>query len=348
MRNGTERPGLRDEPDWEVLARYLAAESPAAEAEAVRAWLAESPGREAVLRALDQTLDRYAAPPPAGLDVEGALARVHARMDAPETPVIPFRRPERVRASPALRIAAALLVMIGGYFAWQLLRSPRGPVVGRAYTTGVGERDSLRLPDGTTVLLGPGSRLTLALDYGVAAREVELEGEALFDVPHDEARPFTVTAGAARVRDIGTTFSVHADEEAEVRVVVTAGAVALRAARAPAEEELVLRQGDRGVLAEGRATAERAAATPEDLAWTQGRLVFRDAPLAQVAADLRRWYGVELRADDPTVAGRRLTASFTDESSDDVVRVIALALGAEVAMRGDTAVLRAAPAGAPR
>ena len=352
MRNGTEGPGVGEQPDWEVLARYLAGESPAQEAGAVRAWLAESPGREAVLRALDGTLHRYAAAPPADLDVEAALARVHARMDAPETPVIPFRRPEprpaRVRRSPALRVAAALLVMIGGYFAWQLLRGARAPLAEQAYTTGVGERDSLRLPDGTTVLLGPGSRLTLAPDYGIGAREVELRGEALFDVPHDATRPFAVTGGGARVRDIGTTFSVQADSGAEVRVVVTAGAVALRPARAPAEQELVLRQGERGVLADGRATAERAAATPEDLAWTQGRLVFRDAPLAQVAADLRRWYGVELRADDPAVAGRRLTASFADESADDVVRVIALALGAEVAMRGDTAVLHAASAGAGR
>jgi transmembrane sensor len=349
MRNETERPGGRDEPDWEVLARYLAGESPAAEAEAVRAWLAERPGRESVLRALDTTLHRYAAAPPAELDVEGALARVHARMDAPETPVIPFRRPEprpaRIWGTPALRIAAALLVMIGGYFAWQLLRGTRAPLAEQAYTTGVGERDSLRLPDGTTVLLGPGSRLTLAPDYGAGARGVELQGEALFDVPHDAARPFTVTAGAARVRDIGTTFSVHSAEGAEVRVVVTSGAVALRAAQAHAEDELVLREGDRGVLAAGRATPERALATAEDLAWTQGRLVFRDAPVAQVAADVRRWYGVELRADDPAVARRRLTASFTNESADDVVRVIALALGAEVAMRGDTAVLHA---GAPR
>jgi transmembrane sensor len=94
-------------------------------------------------------------------------------------------------------------------------------------------------------------------------------------------------------------------------------------------------------------TAERAAATPDDLAWAQGRLVFRDAPLDQVSAELRRWYGIFLRADDETVAGRRLTASFGDEPPADVLRVIGLALGADVTMRGDTAVLRAAPAAMP-
>lgn len=332
--------------DWEVLARFMAGESPADEADAVRAWLAENPARHDVLRALDGALATVAAPP-AGLDVESALRSVHARMDAPETPVIPFRAPARTAPAPRrtipapwLRAAAAVVLLLGVWFAWQAVRGGGSTLV--AYSTDVGERDSLRLPDGTTVILGPDSRLTLDGGYGEKTRDVNLRGEALFDVPHDDARPFTVHAGEGWVRDIGTTFSVVADSATGVRVVVTAGAVALRTTERPGEGELVLRQGDRGTLAAGRMTAERAAATPDDLAWTRGRLVFRDAPLEQVAADLRRWHGIELRAEDATIAQRRLTASFGDERAADVLRVVALALGADLAMRGDTAVLRAA------
>lgn len=347
------------QPDWEVLARFLAGESPAGEAGAVRAWLAEDPARHDVLRALDSTLGRVAAPP-ADLDVEAALRRVHARMDAPETPVIAFRTPERTaepvrRAAPAprrtmpapwLRAAAAVVLLLGAWFAWQAFRGGGSAPV--AYSTAVGQRDSVRLPDGTRVILGPGSRLTLAAGYGERARQVELRGEAMFDVPHDDARPFTVHAGGAWVRDIGTTFSVQADSAAGVRVVVTAGAVAVRTTGRPGDDELVLRQGDRGMLSGGRMTAERAAATADDVAWTRGRLVFRDATIPQVSADLRRWYGVELRAGDAEVAGRTLTASFQGEPPGEVLRVVALALGAEVEVRGDTAVLRSAAPGAPR
>lgn len=336
--------------DWEVLARFMAGESPADEADEVRAWLAENPARHDVLRALDSALAPVAAPP-AALDVEAALRRVHARMDAPETPVIPFRAPARTAPAPRrpaiapwLRAAAAVVLLLGVWFGWQALRG--GGPAPMAYSTGVGERDSVRLPDGTTVVLGPASRLALARGYGRDARDVELHGEALFDVTHDDARPFTVRAGGGWVRDIGTTFTVQADSGAPLRVVVTAGAVALRTSEEPGDGELVLRQGDRATLRDGRVTAERAAATDDDLAWTRGRLVFRDAPLEQVAAELRRWYGIELRADDPAVAGRRLTAEFDAEPPDQVLRVIALALGADVSVRGDTAVLRAA-AGAP-
>ncbi len=356
MENGNEGPVTGSaQVDWEVLARFLAGESPAEEAEAVRAWLAGNPARHDVLAALDTTLDRVSAPP-ADLDVEAALRSIHARMDAPETPVIPFRAPVRPaapapgRIPPWLRAAAAVVLLLGvGWIAWRMMYGAIGtsaPPI--AFVTGVGQRDSVRLPDGTRVILGPDSRLTLEDGYGDNARSVQLQGEALFDVPHDDARPFTVRAGGAWVRDIGTTFTVEADSGAGVRVVVTAGAVALGTSAEPEDAAVVLRQGDRGTLAAGRIQAERAAATEDDVAWTQGRLVFRDAPFPQVAAELRRWYGIHLRAGDATVAGRRLTASFEREPRDQVLRIVGLALGAEMTMRGDTAVLRAASSGAPR
>jgi transmembrane sensor len=346
MKNGTEGPATREPEEWEALARYLAGESPPAEAEAVRAWLAADPARAGMVSELDAVLDRAAAAAPADVDVEAALARVHARMGEPKVIPISTRRPAAAPArtsgwrSPALRIAAAAVLMIGGaLLVWRLIGGGGGRVE-RIFATGVGERDSIRLADGTRVILGPDSRLAVVDGYGGRTREVELAGEALFDAVHDDARPFTVLAGGARVRDIGTTFSVSTGGEQAVRVVVTSGAVVLRAEGAAADS-VVLREGDRGEMeAEGRVTAERGAATEDDLAWTRGRLVFTDAPLARVADDLRRWYGVELRAGDPALAGRRLTASFDGEPRESVLQVIALALGAEVEMRGDTAVLR--------
>ncbi|HEX6042774.1 FecR family protein [Longimicrobium sp.] len=329
--------------DWDALARFLAGESPDREAEAVRAWLAENPDRQAVLGALDRAMTRAATPPPADLDVDAALGRVHRRMDAPATTVVSPRRPPSTAArrgwrSPVLRAAAALLLATGGWFGIQAVRDGGGEAMVTAYATEIGERETVRLTDGTTVLLGPASRVTIPEGYGERDRTVDLVGEAMFDVVHD-ARPFTVRAGMARVRDIGTAFSVQSGP-AGVRVVVTEGAVALAGAR-EAGEGVVLRQGERGVIAAEGAAPQRAAATAEDLAWTRGELVFRDAPLAQVAAEMRRWYGVEVRADD-AVAARRLTASFEGEPRERVLEVMALALGAEMTMRGDTAVLSAA------
>jgi transmembrane sensor len=104
-----------------------------------------------------------------------------------------------------------------------------------------------------------------------------------------------------------------------------------------------LRPGDIGVvLPGGRVETRRGAATPDDLAWTRGRLVFRNATMPELRADLRRWYGVELRVTDSALVHRHFSGTFAGEPAQQVIDAIALAFGARVERRGDTTYLRAA------
>jgi transmembrane sensor len=130
-------------------------------------------------------------------------------------------------------------------------------------------------------------------------------------------------------------------------VVVTHGAVLMRPVSASDSAGVVLRAGDRARLeSDGRVVTQRAGATDDDLAWRAGRLVFRDASLGQVSADLRRWYGIELRVSDSSLVDRHVTASFTTaDPAERVLDVIALTLGGQIERSADTVVLRAARAG---
>jgi transmembrane sensor len=344
-------PAFQDEPAaWEAVARWLDGGSPPDEAPAVRAWLAADPARAALADVLRGEGVGIAPDQPA-VDVEAALRSVRMRMDEPDAAsdpqVIPLRRP-RTTAPPrrswtgvGMRIAAVLVVALGAGLLYRQMHGGRSAPA-QAYATGVGERRSIDLPDGTKVLLGPGSRLAVAAGYGEKTRDVMLDGDALFEVPHDAAHPFTVRAGSAVIRDLGTRFTVRTAGDSAVNVAVTAGSVELRGSAGA--DAVVLARGDRGTVGpDTPSPAKAGSVTDDDLAWTSGRLVFRDARLAEVSAELRRWYGVELRTADAALARRPLTASFAGESPRQVVRVVALALGAEVTMHGDTAILR--PAG---
>jgi transmembrane sensor len=365
MTDRTPDPGSPTEPvDWEALARYLAGESSPAEAESMRRWLEAHPDRGVLVAALDRSMNRLAYQPPPDLDVEAALRSVRARRDEPSVRSLSNRAAGAAKRTLApsprrwtvlgLRAAAVLAaIAIGAGLLWKGTRrddSGRDTLaIAQMFTTAIGQRDSLRLPDGTRVVLGPGSRLAVDQGYGSAHREVGLRGEAYFDVQHGGAHPFTVRAGNATVRDVGTSFAVHSDPGDGVRIVVTSGAVVLKPGSASADTGVMLRQGDRGVLrAGGRVIAERGAATEEDLAWTRGQLVFRDAPIAQVRADLRRWYGIELHAADARIADKHVTTTFAGESPQRVLQVLGLILGADVEMHGDTAVLRARSTNARR
>jgi transmembrane sensor len=348
----TSPPGPDDEgaaDRWETLARYLAGESPPHEVETLERWLAEEPRRQGMLDALHARLDRLAAAPPPGLDVEAALAGVRSRLHEPEAGVIGFqervrRRQEQGVPRPRrtlLKAAALLALALGGSLVWQALSVNAPPAPELTYATAVGQTDSVTLADGTRVQLGPDTRLTVAAGYGEEIREVHLVGEAHFEVLHDPVRPFLLQAGAARIEDLGTAFAARAAGDGEVRVVVTEGSLRFSARSGLPTSAVVLQAGDRGrLLGDEAPVVERAAATEADLAWTRGQLVFQDATISRVVTDLRRWYGVEVRLGDAALADRHVTTmAFEGEGVQEVLRVIALALGVDWQMRGDTALI---------
>lgn len=300
---------------------------------------------------LDDAISRLRMDAAADVDVESALKRVKARFGEAKVYELPARKsiPERSwrsGRSNRIGVAAAVVVLAGGALLWRAsqARTDAGTqiAVAQVFETGVGQTDTVRLEDGTRVVLAPRSRLSVAADYGRRARRVDLAGEALFDVVHDDAHPFSVLAGTATIRDIGTTFTVRHFGEATTEVAVTAGSVVLHATTKQEREGIILRAGDHGVLdAGGLATLHQAAVTDADTAFASGRLVFAETPLSVVAAELERWYGITLRIEDPTLAAQHITASFRGESVREVLNVIGLAIGVGIELHGDTAVARA-------
>lgn len=312
----------RDSLDWNRLARYVAGESTPQEAAEMRRWLDEHPSDAEVVAKLKTATAGLA--PSRDVNVEHALGRVKARARAAP-------RPSVWRVSGIA--AAAVLLLAAGIFAWNRARRASPPPEA-TYQTAAGARDTIRLRDGSTVFLAPASRMV------IEGRQAWLQGEAYFDVVHDARHPFSVRAGDVVIRDVGTRFAVHGLSGEPVRVVVTEGSVQVTRAA----DSITLGRGDVAVvrLDGGGITASRGAASDDDIAWLHGRLVFRDAPVTQVAADLRRWYGVQLRVTggDTALLQRHFTGSFVNEPGDRVIDVIALALGARVQRRGDTAFLR--------
>lgn len=334
-------------PDWDAIARYLAEEAGPAERAAFAHELAASPARAALVAALDDVLTVHLPAAPTAAETDAALASVLARRAHVRPAVaLPMRRQ---RLSTPLRAAAALLLVLGGTLVWRQVRSSGGdPVVtAQHFVTQAGQLDSLRLPDGTRVVLGPASMLHVAEAYGGRSREVTLTGDALFDVVHDGARPFVVHTATAELQDVGTTFVVRSDAAGEMRVTVTAGKVRARRRGASDADAILLGAGDRATLpATGPMQAARGVDTGEAVAFTHGDLVLRDADVSEVAAELRRWYGVEFRVMDPALARRRVTATFRREPVADVGRVLAATLGGTMRMAGDT-IWVAPPHGAP-
>ena len=342
--------------DWEALARYVVGESQPDEVQELETRFAAHPADKALLDAIARASQRMTADIPTNLDVEAALRRVKARSNETTGRPLEFRRPlvdarREVRwrvPLPAIAAAALFAIGLAGYFTMRTRRIELPPpLLARMIATGVGALDSLRLPDGTRIVLGPLSSVRIAQGYGTTSREVDVSGDAYFEVVHDSSRPFIAHALHATVQDLGTKFAVRTDAAQGVAVSVSEGSVSLQgtnpnggAVAGAAGGAIVLKPGERGiVLSDGQTMKERAE--PGDMAWLRRQLVFREAPLPEVAASLHRWYGIELRVQDTSLATRHLTATFSGEPPERVLDVLRLVLGADIERRGDTAIVRA-------
>jgi transmembrane sensor len=241
------------------------------------------------------------------------------------------------RWSTGMQVAAAIaLTAVGAAMVAGLMsRSHPAPPAERVARTLPGQRATLRLPDGTSVMLGVASTLRYPAAFDAATCAVALEGEAYFQVVHNERRPFTVRAGAAVAQDLGTEFVVRAyPQDSVARVVVRDGRVGLRAAGSGDAMERVVGPGQLGRVAPGRVAVVEPADTALYFAWTDGRLVFDRTPLRDALPELSRWFDLDFRLADTALGSVPLTATFRTQPTPDVLDNLAASLGMQQRRQG--------------
>jgi len=312
---------LDDERLYVLLDRYLAGEASAAEADAVRRWLADDPAHAVLLEDL-RVIKRVTSDRVPESSVDAAWARVAQALQ-----IAPAQKQRVSRRIPlaALAAAAAVIALIGG--SGVLRRAPQW----KEYATAAAQRMVVRLQDGTQVTIAPKSRVRYTADFGRAHRDLYLDGEAYFQVAPDSQHPLRVHTPGSVTEDLGTAFVVRAyGDQNATEVVVTEGRVSLSRAETTSPA-VVLGLRDLGRLeASGPATVRRGVDVDRYLAWTKGVLAFDGTPLSEVMPALERWYNVEIRLSDSALAARRLTATFQNEPIDLVLKRIALTLGMRV------------------
>jgi transmembrane sensor len=231
-------------------------------------------------------------------------------------------------AAAALLVATSLSLVSGTWPLGSLLQhSAQAPVrKTQNFVARAGQRALIDLADGTHIVLAPESRLAVSLPTGASGlRELTLDGEALFTVVHDTARPFVVHSRYGTTVDVGTSFAVRAYRSEPYRVVVRDGQVALGA-------EPGARLLETGDVASGGADGtmhvahDPAAASLID--WTTGRLTFQHRRFADVVPELERWYGVTIRIASPSLRDRRITGQLDTESRAEAMAAIGRTLGA--------------------
>ncbi len=226
-----------------------------------------------------------------------------------------LQRDDRIKEQSGrgwMAIAAVLLVAVMAGL-WQF--NQPAPVGSVHYASEVGEIKTVELADGSAVTLSGASSMTVR--YSDDQRYVMLEqGGAWFDVKANADAPFSVNAGNAIVRVLGTSFDVQlGDEDVEVSVgqgLVEVGQAATAGVR--------LAAGERVLAASGGGLSDIVQIDPEKaFSWRSGRLVYFDERLSHVLAEVNRFRDKPIVVANSELADMRVSASFRIDETDKLL-----------------------------
>lgn len=175
-----------------------------------------------------------------------------------------------------------------------------------------GRRSVVTLPDGSTVHLGPDSRVKFSRSFSEKIRMVFLEGEAFFKVVHKNDRPFVVSSGSLKTQVLGTSFKIDAFKGQDISVAVATGKVSVTHFGTSDKELLaVLLPGQLVSYNPLNHTSEKKQFLREEItSWTDGQLVFTNTKLGEMAAKLSRWYNVQIGLDRKFIKDLRLSLTI--------------------------------------
>ena len=262
----------------------------------------------------------------------------------------PAADPVPVRKSRAFYfwVAAAstvIAVLCWTYFFKEkpVLRSGKA-VAGNIIATQKGSRTSVQLPDGTKVWLNADSKIHYDESFKDDLREVQLEGEAFFDVRKDSSRPFIIHTSAVDIKVLGTKFNVRSyGDESTTETSLISGKVEISIKDSP-EKKIILRPNEKLVVKHNsknnnvnRAINENALLSVKALRkdpayehsletlWLDNKLVFDSEPLEEVCKKLERWYDVKIDIQDEKIRQETYTAIFDGETLLNVLTALKVA-----------------------
>jgi transmembrane sensor len=158
--------------------------------------------------------------------------------------------------------------------------------------TPVGGKYQLNLADGTKVWLNSSSSLRFPIFFSDDNREVELKGEAYFEVSKDFKRKFSVRSGIQTVEVLGTQFNINAySDEKSIKTTLFEGEI--RVIDLKTNDSKLLKPGEQSNV--DQSIQIKRIDTQAEIAWKEGYFYFKKADIQTVMRQLGRWYGVTTR-----------------------------------------------------
>jgi transmembrane sensor len=309
----------------ELLPGYLSGDLSDEEKSIVDEWRKESSGNEAQYQEILKAWEAI----PLLHEMEqfnsfDALKKVNSRISQPLYSVwrIVFQRAAAILLLP--------LLVYSGFLTFKYLSAKKLPeesIMMQTVTARQGMVTQFMLSDSTRVWLNSNSELQFPLHFTGDIREVKLRGEALFKVKKKESQPFRVNTKKIDIDVLGTYFDVLCyDDDNQAEVTLVEGTVRLSSEKGQIKNDYgTMHPGQRAVFyEESRDVQTKEVDVDKYISWSNGILIFRDDPMEDVVKRLSRWFNVEIIFNDPEVESYVYTATFRNETLEQVLKLLKL------------------------
>ncbi len=323
----------------ELIARYLNGEMDNAELSGFESrWLNEPENKLLIQEMKKQwnSLENYAEiKDPA---TRRAWDKLHSRLKEDNLISEKSVRTVMLPGRQFLRIAAAILVLLAMAAVLYYTVNPGAKPEMLSIRTGNDERTLIKtLSDGSVIYLAQNTSFSFPKEFERHGRNVELKGEAFFDIAHDESKPFIIETDEAIIQVIGTAFTVKTTNGSDFELLVERGKVKVTPRENPSLNAFVV-AGEKIAISDKHLVKTKQL-PGESALWYTRHMQFKDETLKNVIHVLNRNFNTKFATAGMEVGNRRLTITFTNESVETMNELLCLTLNLQSQLKNDSIVL---------
>lgn len=219
------------------------------------------------------------------------------------------------------KIAAILILFWGGTKLYETTSVKENVIAYQTLYVPAGQRTELILPDSTHVWLNARSKLVYPISFGKDIRQVELNGEAYFDVIHNEKQPFVVKTPQMDIQVLGTEFNVTAySNSSDFEVALLRGCIELSSPRLSSNYRMKEKEH---IRLQNNKLISKDISDYDYFRWKEGLICFNNESVATIIEKLKLYYDIDIEVYNQKFINSRYTGKFrTKDGIEQVLKVL--------------------------
>ena len=221
---------------------------------------------------------------------------------------------------------------INGQLKYDVIREKPAEILYNTLTTLRGNKYQLVLPDGSKIWLNAASSIKYPIAFVGKERQVEITGEAYFEVTRDVSKAFIVKAGGQEIRVLGTQFNVNTyTDEPTAKTTLLEGSVEVKSG----SQSVIIKPGEQARESNpGDLTIVREVDLIETMAWKDGVFRFKEATIEPLMRQIARWYDVDVGYEGGEVKQHFIATIPMNATAEEVFKALELTGGVHFKIDG--------------